>query len=81
MMLFHFIFQNSFQFGGVHCGALATVEFKLSNMVKNIAFHLRILSVPLLKVTAFYAESFWFILRLALKPIWCLTSADTWTLR
>lgn len=30
----HFVSQNSFQFGGVHCGALATIKFKLSNMVR-----------------------------------------------
>lgn len=28
---------NSFQFGGVHCGALATVKFKLQNMTRTEA--------------------------------------------
>ena len=27
--------QSSFQFGGVHCGALATIKFQLSNKVKH----------------------------------------------
>ena len=34
----HFVLQNSFQFGGVHCGALATIKFKLSNMVRVLLY-------------------------------------------
>ena len=34
----HFVSQNSFQFGGVHCGALATIKFKLSNMVRVLLY-------------------------------------------
>ena len=34
----HFVSQVSFQFGGVHCGALATIKFKLSNMVRVLLY-------------------------------------------
>ena len=38
VVLFIFVLQNSFQFGGVHCGALATIKFKLSNMVRVLLY-------------------------------------------
>ena len=34
---FMFTLQDSFKFGGVHCGALARVDFKLNNVTRTKA--------------------------------------------
>ena len=33
VLMDYFVLQNLFQFGGVHCGALATIKFLLTNKV------------------------------------------------
>ena len=52
----HFVLQNSFQFGGVHCGALATIKFKLSNMVRILLYWLS--SLPLWHFSFFFDKPF-----------------------